>query len=238
MDQYIDISVQDGDFAAYIARPTRHPAPTVVVLHEVFGVNADMRATCDELAVAGFIAICPELYWRQQPGLDLNLWSENDWKVGLSLNAAYDRDQGVKDIVAAVTTARAMPGASGLVGVMGFCIGGLMTFLVAARANVDAAVAYHGGETDKYLGEAGAIKAPMLMHLGGRDEFIPADAQAAIKAALADKENAIICSYPEAYHAFSRHGGAHFDPEAAALANRRTKTFLASQLALSPQDLR
>lgn len=234
MDQYIDISTPDGDFAAYIARPVLRPAPVIVVLHEVFGVNADIRATCNELAAAGYIAIAPELYWRQRPGLDLNLWTDNDWKVGLTLNAAYDRDQGVEDLAVVVGVARALPGASGKVGVMGFCIGGLMTLLMAARKHVDAAVAYHGGETEKYLAEVSTIAPPLLMHFGGRNEYISVDAQAAIKAALADMPNVTICTYPKNYHAFARHSGAHYDPDAAALANKRTLTFFADHLNLLP----
>ena len=234
MDQYIEIKTPDGAFSAYIARPTKQPAPIVVVLHEVFGINADMRATCDELAAAGFIAVCPELYWRQQSGLDLNRFSQDDWKVGLLLNANYDRDQGVKDIAAAIETARALSGATGKVGVMGFCIGGLMTFLTAARGQVDAAVAYHGGETEKYLDEAKTLTAPMLMHFGGRDEYINAAAQDAIKGALADKANVTIWIYPDNYHAFARHGGSHYDPQAAALANERTRAFFAANLGLEP----
>lgn len=236
MDQYIEISTGDGNFSAYVACPSKRPAPAIVVLHEVFGINADMRATCDELAGAGFITLCPELYWRQQPGLDLNRWTEGEWKIGLDLNARYDRDQGVKDIAEVVLTARALAGASGMVGVMGYCIGGLMTFLTAAREHIDAAVAYHGGETEKYLDEAAAIVAPMLMHFGGRDEFIPAAAQAAIAAAMADKPNVTICTYPDNYHAFARHSGTHYDPEAAALANKRTRSFFQAHLDLPSQS--
>ncbi len=107
-------------------------APSVVVLQEVFGVNNDMRQTCDELAARGFIAVCPDLYWRQERGLDLNNWSESDWKKGLALYAAYDRDRGVEDIAATGRAACSLEGASGKLGVMGFCLGGLMTFLTAA----------------------------------------------------------------------------------------------------------
>jgi carboxymethylenebutenolidase len=113
---------------------------------------------------------------------------------------------------------------------MGFCLGGLMSYLVAARHDVDAAVAYHGGETDKYLGEAIAIRAPLLMHLGEEDEYIDKAAQKKIKAALADLPNATVFSYPGQYHAFARHTGAHYDPDAAALANGRTVSFLAQHL--------
>lgn len=232
MDRYLNINTKDGNFAVYVAFPEHLPAPSVVVLHEVFGVNADMRETCNELAAAGFIALCPDLFWRQQPGLDLNRWSEAEWKIGLDLNAAFNRDLGVKDVGETIAYARTMAGATGKAGVMGFCLGGLLTYLIAARGTVDAAVAYHGGDTDKYLDEAASINTPLIMHLGGRDEYIPASAQAAIKAALAGKDNVTIYSYPDNYHAFARHSGTHYDPVAAALANSRTHQFLAAQLEL------
>jgi len=148
MKDRITIEGRDGAFGAYMARPKTLPAPAVVVLQEIFGVNMDMRETCDELAAQGFIAVCPDLSWRQEPGLDLNHWSDAEWKKGLALYAAYDRDKGVRDIVDTAHAAGQLDGASGKVGVMGFCLGGLMTFLTAAREKIDAAIAYHGGETE------------------------------------------------------------------------------------------
>jgi carboxymethylenebutenolidase len=230
MNQTMTVKVSDGQFLAHVARPTRAVAPTVLVLHEVFGVNDDMRKTCDELATRGFIAVCPDLFWRQEPGLDLNNWSEADWKKGLSLYAAFDRDRAVLDIVDAARAARALEGASGQLGVMGFCLGGLMSFLMAARASVDATVAYHGGETEKYLSESNRIVTPLLMHLAGEDEFIPLEAQEQIKGALLGKQNVTIYSYPGCKHAFARHNGTHYDAAAAAEANGRTWQFLADHL--------
>src|ERR1700730_7367226 len=173
----ITIEGRDGAFGAYIARPKTLPAPAVVVLHEVFGVNADIRKTCDELAEQGFLAVAPDLFWRQEPGVDLNNWSDAEWKKGLALYAAYDRDKGVRDIVDAAHAGGQLDGASGKVCLMGFCLGGLMTFLTAAREKIDAAVAYHGGDTETYLAEADKITAPMLMHLPEEDEFISKEAQ-------------------------------------------------------------
>src|SRR5580658_9700229 len=147
MNDRVTIEGRDGVFGAYISRPKTLPAPNVVVLHEVFGVNADIRKTCDELAEQGLIAVAPDLFWRQEPGLDLNHGSEAEWKRGLALNAAYDRDKGVHDVIDTAHAAGRLEGASGKVGVMGFCLGGLMTFLTAAREKIDAAVAYHGGDT-------------------------------------------------------------------------------------------
>jgi carboxymethylenebutenolidase len=230
MGEYIQISGRDGPFQAYLAWPSMANAPAVVLLHEVFGVNADIRETCDELAEHGFLAIAPDLFWRQEPGVDLGTRSDADWRKGLALYTAYDRDLGVKDVTDTARAAAKLAGASGKVGVMGFCLGGLLTFLTAAREGVDAAVAYHGGDTESYLDEAPAITAPMLMHLGELDEFIPPDAQARIKAALAGKPNVEIHSYQGCYHAFARHNGAHYDASAAALANGRTWAFLHAHL--------
>jgi len=231
MSEYITISTEAGSFRAYLARPGIAPAPAVVVLHEVFGVNSDLRETCDALAASGFIALCPDLFWRQTPGVDLSVTSEADWNTGLALYLAYDRDAGVADVVETMKAAGDLDGATGKVAVMGYCLGGLMAFLTAARSKVDAAVAYHGGDTEKYLSEASAITAPMLMHLADEDEFISKTAQADIKAALAHKSNVQIYSYPGCNHAFSRHGGAHYNAEAASLANSRTWEFLKAQLA-------
>ncbi|WP_380871599.1 carboxymethylenebutenolidase [Sphingomonas sp. DBB INV C78] len=232
MDEAISISTEGGDFSAFVARPAHGPAPVVVVLHEVFGVNEDIRQTCRELAAAGFIAVAPDLFWRQEPGVDLNSWSEEEWKKGLALYTAYDRDVGVRDIVATIAAARRLDGATGKVAVMGFCLGGLMTFLTAARHTVDAAVAYHGGDTERYLDEAGAITAPMIMHLAEEDEFISKEAQASIKNALERIPNATVYSYPRQNHAFARHTGLHYDAAAAALSFERTVKFLTNALDL------
>ena len=230
MENQIVIESPDGTFGAYISRPATLPAPLVVVLQELFGVNADIRATCDELAKQGFIAIAPDLFWRQEPDVDLDVRSEADWHHGLRLYGAYDRDAGARDIAQTIRAAVHLPESSGRVGLQGYCLGALMAFITAARHEVDAAVAYHGGDTEKYLGEVGSLRAPLLMHLGEEDEFIPKTAQAQIKAALAKKPNATVYSYPGQRHAFSRHNGTHYNATAAVLAGGRTREFLNQHL--------
>jgi carboxymethylenebutenolidase len=230
MGQTVTIQTEGGEFSAYVVHPGASLAPVIIVLHEVFGVNEDIRLTCRQLADKGFIAVAPELYWRQERGVDLDVRSDADWQKGLKLNAGYDRDVGVRDIVATMGAARQLKAASGKVGIMGFCIGGLMTYLTVARHHPDAAVAYHGGETEKYLAEAHGISAPLLMHLAEEDEFINKDAQAQIKAALVGVPSAKIFSYPGCNHAFARHNGFHYNAQAAALANGRTDAFLAKHL--------
>jgi carboxymethylenebutenolidase len=230
MNNRITIEGKDGAFGAYVSRPAVSPAPAVVVLQELFGVNADIRKTCDELAEQGFVAVAPDLFWRQEPGVDLSVTSDGDWQHGLRLYQAYDRDAGARDVRDTVNVAAKLPECAGKVAVLGYCLGALMVWLTAVRYRVDAAVAYHGGDTEKYLGEIGGLHAPLLMHLAEEDEFISKPAQAEIKAALAKKSNTTVYSYPGQNHAFSRHGGAHYNAEAATLAHKRTYEFLARQL--------
>src|ERR1700689_606922 len=217
MENQITIESPDGTFHAYVSRPAKLPAPAVVVLPEFFGVNADIRTTCDELAKQGFIAIAPDLFWRQEPDVDLDVRSEADWQHGLRLYGAYDRDAGARDIAQTIRAAVKLPESTGKVALQGYCLGALMSFITAARHEGDAAGAYHGGDTEKYLGEVGSLRAPLLMHLGEEDEFISKRAQTQIKAGLAKKPNATGYSYPGECHAFSRHNGTHYNATAAAL---------------------
>ena len=174
----------------------------------------------------------PDLFWRtrRSRASTLGVTSEADWQHGLRLYQAYDRDAGARDVKDTIDVAAKLPDCTGKVAVLGYCLGALMTFLTAARYGAGAAVAYHGGDTEKYLGEVDGLNTPLLMHLAEEDEFISKAAQAEIKAALASKPNTIVYSYPGQNHAFSRHGGAHYNAEAAALAHERTYAFLNRQL--------
>lgn len=230
MEKNILIDIGDGSVGAFVAVPSVLPAPVVVVLHEVFGVNNDMRESCRELADRGFIALAPDLFWRQEAGLDLSHWSPEEWEKGLSLYNAYDRDQGAKDIAAVMKFAKSMQGSTGKIGVMGYCLGGLMTYLVSARFGSDASVAYYPGGADQYMAEAASVTAPIIVHLAEEDEFIPKQAQARIRDSFANSANARTFSYAGQSHAFARHTGVHYDAEAAARANGRTWEFLRSQL--------
>src|ERR1700728_1060543 len=231
MMNQITVRGRDGTFAAYMARPKTSPASAVIVLQELFGVNADIRKHCDELAEQGFLAVAPDLFWRQEPGVDLSVTSEADWAHGLRLYGAYDRDAGATDVKDTVNAVRNLRECNGKVALLGYCLGALMVFLTAVRnSGVDAAVAYHGGDTEKYLGEVDGLRAPILMHLAEEDEFISKAALAEIRAALTKKPNATVYSYPGQNHAFSRHNGKHYDAAAAHLANGRTSEFLNRQL--------
>jgi len=227
MQESIHIATPDGSFRAHLARPAAARAPVVVVLHEVFGVNADMRKTCDELAALGYLAICPDLLWRLEPGLDMSDRTQAELDKALALYTAFDVDTGVNDVGRAIRVARTLPGSSGKVGLVGFCLGGLLAFLATARVGADAAVAYYPGNADKHLQEAAQIDSPLLVHLGQEDEYIPREDRLRIVQALEARPTVRTYSYPGSSHAFARHSGSRYDAAAAALANERTAAFLA-----------
>jgi len=230
MGHYIEIELEGGSLRAYVEYPAAGSGPVIVVLHEVFGVNDDMRASCRELAEQGFVALVPELFWRQERGVDMSHWTPAEVDKAIALYEAYDRDQGAKDIAGVMKFASTLAGGSGKVGLVGFCLGGLMTYLVSARHGTDFAVAYYPGAAENYLSEADEIRTPLMIHVGEDDEYISADAQAAIKDAVSANPNVTVYSYPGCGHAFARHTGTRYDAAAASLANERTSQFLKDNL--------
>jgi carboxymethylenebutenolidase len=230
MSKNIEIKTFDGTFNAYVATPIITPAPVVVVIQEIFGVNAGIRQIADDLAKQGFLAVCPDLFWRFEPGLQLSDHIEADCKKAFGLYERYDFDTGVKDIAATITAFHQFPGSTGKVGVMGFCLGGLMSYLTVARTDVDAAVEYYGAETERFVSEGAQIKKPLLMHLAGEDEYMDAAAQATIRAGMAGNPLIEIHTYPGRNHAFARPNGGHYDATDATVANTRTLEFLKRHL--------
>jgi carboxymethylenebutenolidase len=225
MGERINISTADGEFSAYVARPTADKAPAVVVIQEIFGVNGVMRDITDGLASQGYLAICPDLFWRIEPDIDITDKSEAEWKRAFELFNAFDVDQGVKDIQATITAIRADPGCNDKVGAVGFCLGGALAFLTATRTDVDAAVSYYGVGLEGRVAEAEKLTRPLLLHIAEQDQFVPKEAQAIILQALKDHPCVEIYTYPGRDHAFARVGGEHYDEADAKLAGGRTLQF-------------
>lgn len=230
MSETVTIDTADGRFSAYLARPKTTPAPAIVVIQEIFGVNADMRKTCDDLAAQGYLAICPDLYWRQEPNVELFDKTDADWKKALALYTAFDVDAGMKDIAATIKFTRGLDGNSGKVGAMGYCLGGLLAYLTATRTDADASVAYYGVGVDKLIGEAKQIRHPLMTHIAEEDEFVPKEAQAVVREGLKGRAGVEVYSYPGMSHAFARNNGIHYDKTNADLANGRTLAFFAANL--------
>ena len=228
--QSLTITTPAGAFQAYVARPKSDKAPVIVVIQEIFGVNAVMRDICDDLAAHGYLAVCPDLFWRIEPGIDITDQSEAEWKKAFALYNAFDVDAGVSDIAATIDLARADPQSNGKVGAVGFCLGGLLAFLTGVRTDAQASVSFYGVGIDKVVGEAEHLQRPILLHIAEEDQFVPKAAQAAIIEELEDEDQAQIFTYPGRDHAFARKGGEHYDAADAALAFSRTLDFFKTHL--------
>lgn len=228
----ITISGPDGDFSAYLAIPEQTPAPGVVVAQEIFGVNQVMRDTCDWLAREGFVACCPDLFWRIEPGIQLTDKTEAEWARAFELFGLFDVDKGIEDMKATVAALRTHEACNGKVGSIGYCLGGKVAYLMATRSDADCSVSYYGVGLDEHLHEAGKITKPLMLHVAAKDQFVPPEAQEKVKAGMADIGHVTHHHYQNQDHAFAREGGEHHDPAAADLANSRSIAFLKEHLGL------
>lgn len=228
--QDIDINGPDGRFSGYLAVPDTGKGPGIVVIQEIFGVNQVMREICDTLAAEGFVALCPDLFWRLEPGIQITDKTDAEWQKAFDLFGRFDVDAGIVDVDATVEHLRTMDACNGKVGAVGYCLGGLLAYLTATRTDADASVGYYGVNIHEKLDEAEQIKKPLMLHIAERDEFVPADAQAAIKAGLIDNPHVTLHTYAGRDHAFARVGGAHFHQADADLANGRTLAFFRHNL--------
>jgi carboxymethylenebutenolidase len=226
----ITITVPDGTFTGYLAKPAKTPAPGVLVCQEIFGVNHVMRDLCDGLAGMGYVALCPDLFWRQQPGVQITDKSEAEWKQAFQLMQGFNVTKGVGDLIASLDLLRKDKAVSGRVGTVGYCLGGKLAYLMATRSSSDCNVSYYGVGIDALLGEASAITKPLLMHVAEEDQFVPKEAQAAIRKALGTNPKVEIHTYKGCDHAFARVGGAHWNAAAAKQANDRSAAFFKKHL--------
>jgi len=228
--QTVTINGKDGAFSGYLANPGSGRGPGLVVIQEIFGVNQVMRDIADGMASRGYYALVPDLFWRLEPGVQLTDKSDADWKKAFDLLGRFNIDKGVEDIQAAIDHLRAMPGCTGKVGALGYCLGGQLAYLTAARTNSDASVGYYGINIQSRLNEADKIKHPLMLHIAEADEYVPPEAQAKIEASLKPNPHVTLYRYPQMNHAFARVGGAHYDKANADFANIRSATFFRQNL--------
>lgn len=226
----ITIKGRDGDFSAYLSTPAGGSGPGLLVIQEIFGVNASMRRICDAYAAQGMVALCPDLFWRQEPGIQITDKSEQEWKKAFELFQGFDTDKGVEDMKDSLAALRDLGPCTGKAGSVGYCLGGKLAFLMAIHSDADCNVSYYGVGLDELVADAGKIDRPTLLHIAEEDEFVPRDAQARIKDALAGHPHVTIHSYPGMPHAFARVDGIHYDDAAATLANGRTSDFMTHHL--------
>ena len=228
----IDVATLDGGetFKAYLAEPDGSPRGAVVVIQEIFGVNEGIRRKCDHWAGLGYLALAPDLFWRLEPQVELDPDVPEEFQRALGLMQRFDQDQGIADIEAVIREARRRLPEGGRVGCVGYCLGGRLAFMTAARTDVDASVGYYGVGLDGLLHEKHAIARPLLLHIAGADHFVPPEQQAKIHAGLDDHPRVTIHDYPGEDHGFAAETGQRRGEQAANLADRRTEAFVAEHV--------
>jgi len=218
-----------GSFQAYLQEPQSQPAGAVVVIQEIFGVNQAMRDTCAWVADLGFIAVCPDLFWRIEPGIDITDKTEAEWKRAFDLFGKFDKTKGIDDLKATLAAARTLPNANGKAATMGYCLGGLLAFMMAEQSDADVNISYYGVGLDTLLGDLAKVTKPLIVHIADQDEYFPEEGRAMVAAATKDHQR-IACYNYNANHAFARINGVHWDGRSAAIANGRSAEALVKAL--------
>ena len=228
----ITFTGKDGSFGGYLATPGNGKGPGVVIIQEIFGINPWVRSVTDWYAGQGYMALALDLFWRIKPGVQLDPTKEAEFKTAFEYYNKFSVDKGVEDIQTTIATLRSLPGCSGKVGNLGFCLGGLLSYLAAARTDTDASASYYGGGINTKLAEAAKIKKPTLLHLAGSDDYIPAPAQEEIKQGVKSHPQITVHVYPGTAHGFCRDiDPRHYNAAACKLAHGRTLDLFKKALA-------
>ena len=227
--QWISVAASDGSgyFQGYLALPQSGKGPGLVIIQEIFGVNENIQKTADLFAEEGYVAFAPDIFWRQEPGLQMG-YSAEERQKGLDLMAKLHESQTIADIQSAITALRGHSAVAGKVGVLGFCMGGKLAYLSACRTDADVAIGYYGVGLENYLAET--LRCPLVLHIAADDLMVPPQAQQKVLAGLADNSLATTYVYPGAGHAFARIAGAHFHKPSALMAHDRSVSALKSAM--------
>jgi len=218
--KWIDIPAADGGkFRGYLTLPASGKGPGIVLCQEIFGINAYVREVADYYAEEGYVVLAPDLFWRMELGVDLG-YTDADMQKAFGFFQKFDVDKGMQDITAAVKALRARPELAGKVGALGFCLGGKLAYLAAARSGVDVAVGYYGVGIEGSLNEP--PKCPTVLHFAEKDKYVPPESVEKIKAAFKDRHDVEIYVYPGQEHAFARTAGDHYDRPSALMAHSRS----------------
>lgn len=229
--QWIQIPAGKQSFKAYLAAPDLpQPRPGVLVVQEIFGVNSHIRSVADRLAESGYVALAPDLFWRVQPGFEVG-YTPDDIAKGRDVRGKMDMEQVLGDMQATADVLKARPETKGQkLGVVGFCWGGLLTYLSACRFQPDAASAYYGGGVINFLKEADRLTKPIMFHFGELDKGIPMSEVEQVQTAMRPKKDATVFVYPGADHGFHCDQRGSYHAPSAAKAWQRTMEFFGKHL--------
>jgi carboxymethylenebutenolidase len=223
MGERVNLKASDGhELGAYLARAEGEPVAGLVVVQEIFGVNAHIRSVADGFSRDGFLAVAPALFDRIERDVELG-YDGDDMKEAVSFIPKLNFDASLKDVAAAIDFASRETGKK--VGVIGYCYGGSLAWLAATRLNPAVAVGYYGGQISRFADET--PKAPVMLHFGLLDTHIPAEGVEKVRAAHPEVE----IYWYDAGHAFNRDIGPSYSPDAARLARERSLKFMKKHLA-------
>ena len=218
-----------GNFPAYVARPAAAPRGAIIVIQEIFGVNPGIRKKADHWASRGYLAVAPEVFWRQGEGIDLDSDVPEQFQKAIEYMMAHDFDAGIRDVEATIRWMRGLAGV-GKVGLVGYCMGGKIAYQAATRTDIDASVGYYGVGIDQMLNESHAIAKSLLLHIPTADGFVPPEAQAAMHAGLDGNAHVTLYDYDGLDHGFAAEHGVRRVEDAAQLADQRTEAFFAEHV--------
>lgn len=219
----------DQSFPAYVARPAGTARAAVIVIQEIFGVNADVRKKADHWAALGYLAVAPEVFWRQAEGIELDSDVPEQFQQAIGYMGAHDFDAGIRDVEATIRWVRRHEGVE-KVGLVGFCMGGKIAYQAATRTDIDASVGYYGVGIADMLGESHAIAKPLMLHIPMADGFVPPEAQARMHDGLGPNAHVTLHDYEGLDHGFAAEHGLRRDEAGAKLADSRTEAFFAANL--------
>ncbi len=231
MAETVQIATLDGSqsIPAYVARPAGIPKAAIIVIPEIFGVNPGIRQKCDGWAAKGYLAVAPDIFWRFAPGVELDPDLPEQLQQAFGYFQQYDPTDGIYDIEAAIHWIRRSEGVA-RVGCAGYCLGGRLAYMAAARTDIDASVGYYGVMIDQMLNESHAIANPLMLHIPTADHFVGPAEQAAIHAGLDGHPKVTLHDYPGLDHGFAAEMGQRRDAAGASLADGRTEAFLKEHL--------
>jgi carboxymethylenebutenolidase len=218
-----------GTLPAYVAKPAGTPRGAIIVIQEIFGVNPGIRKKADDWASQGYLAVAPDVFWRQEPGIELDADVPEEFQKAIEYMMKHDFDLGIQDIEATIHWIRRDAGVA-KVGLVGFCMGGKIAYQAAARTDVDASVGYYAVGVDQMLNESHAIANALLLHVPTADGFVPPEAQKAMHEGLDGNPHVTIFDYEGLDHGFADTFGARRDDAGAQLADQRTADFFASHV--------
>jgi Dienelactone hydrolase and related enzymes len=219
----------DADFPAHVARPEGTPKAAIIVVQEIFGVNADVRKKAAHWASLGYLAVAPEVFWRQAEGIELDSDVPEQFQKGVAYMGKHDMDAGIRDIEAVIRWIRSHESVA-RVGLVGFCMGGRIAYMTATRTDIDASVGYYGVGIADMLGESQAIAKPLLLHIPMADGFVPPEAQGRMHAGLDPNPHVTLFDYEGLDHGFAAEHGERRDEAGARLADSRTEAFFSENL--------